>query len=298
MFHTAAFDAIGVRNQVTVRQPDALPEATAIAQAAVAELDRTCSRFRDDSELSRLNAAGSAVVSPLLLELIRAALDAARWSDGLVDPTVGAALRSLGYDVDFDAVVRRKTRQIELVPAVGWRGVRVDHTSRRVTLARGAELDLGATAKAFAADRIANRVAAATGSPTLVSLGGDVAVAGEPPADGWPVAVTDDSRGDSTHPQTVAIRDGGLATSSTTVRRWQSQGGVMHHIVDPATGAPAAEVWRTASVTAATCLAANVAATAAILRGDAAPSWLEAHRLPARLVRRDGSVVRVGGWPA
>ena len=298
MFHTETFDAIGVRNQVTVCDAAALPEATALAKAVVAELDRTCSRFRDDSELSRLNSAGEAVVSPLLLELIRAALDAARWSDGLVDPTVGPALRSLGYDRDFDAVVHRRARRIELVPAVGWRGVAIDPASHCVTLAPGAELDLGATAKAFAADRIASLVAGATGSPSLVSLGGDVAVAGRPPADGWPVAVADDSRGDSALGETVAIRSGGLATSSTTVRRWRSPDGELHHIVDPATGAPAAEVWRTASVTAPTCLAANVAATAAILRGDGAPSWLEARRLPARLVRRDGSIVRTAGWPA
>jgi thiamine biosynthesis lipoprotein len=298
MFHTLTFDAIGVLNQVTVLDADALPQATATAKAAVDELDRACSRFRDDSELSRLNSTGSAVVSPLLLELIQAALAAARWSDGLVDPTVGPALRALGYDRDFDAVVHRQTGGIELVPAVGWRSVRVDAASRRVTLAPGVELDLGATAKAFAADRIAGEIAGATGSPVLVSLGGDVAVAGDAPDGGWPVAVTDDSRGDSAPVQTVAIRSGGLATSSTTVRRWQSHDGVMHHIVDPATGAPAAEVWRTASVTAATCLEANVAATAAILRGDEAPSWLEARGLPALLVRRDGSVVRTGGWPA
>jgi FAD:protein FMN transferase len=298
MFHTATFDAIGVRNQVTVREPDALPEATAIAQAALAELDLACSRFRDDSELMRLNSSGSAVVSPLPLELIRAALDAARWSGGRVDPTVGPALRSLGYDRDFDVVARRRTGQIALVPAAGWRRVQLDPISRRVTLAPGAELDLGATAKAFAADRIASRVSSVTGSAALVSLGGDIAVAGRAPADGWPIAVTDDSRGEAAHAQTVAIRTGGLATSSTTVRRWCSRDGVVHHIVDPSTGAPAAEVWRTASVTAPTCLTANVAATAAILHGDGALSWLEARALPARLVRRDGSVVCAAGWPS
>jgi thiamine biosynthesis lipoprotein len=298
MFHTATFDAIGVSNQVTVCEPGALPEATEIAEAAVAELDRTCSRFRPDSELTQLNSTGSAVVSPLLLELIRAALDGARWSGGLVDPTVGPALRSLGYDRDFDVVVRKRIGRIELVPAVGWRGVRLEPDSRHVTLAPGAELDLGATAKAFAADRIARRIAQATGSPTLVSLGGDLAVAGEAPAGGWPVAVTDDSRGEAVLVQTVAIRAGGLATSSTTRRRWRSRDGWMHHIVDPATGAPAAEVWRTVSVTAPTCLAANVAATAAILRGDTALPWLEARALPARLVRRDGFVARVAGWPS
>ena len=298
VFHSETFDAIGVRNQVTVCKPGALPEATAIAKAELAELDRTCSRFRTDSELTKLNAEGSAIVSPLLLELIRVALDAARWSGGLVDPTVGPALRSLGYDRDFDAVVRRRTGRIELVPAVGWRRVLLDSVSRRVTLARGAELDLGATAKAFAADRIAHRVARATGSPALVSLGGDVAVAGEAPTDGWPITVTDDSRRRAIGAQTVAIQSGGLATSSTAARRWRSRDGVVHHIVDPATGAPAIEVWRTVSVTAPACLAANVAATAALVRGDAALSWLETRALPARLVRSDNSIAYTAGWPS
>jgi thiamine biosynthesis lipoprotein len=132
----------------------------------------------------------------------------------------------------------------------------------------------------------------------LVSLGGDIAVAGEPPGGGWPVLVTDNHRSEGARGQVVSIREGGLATSSTTVRRWRAGTVELHHIVHPATGAPVAEVWRTVSVAAASCIDANTAATASIVRGDAAPQWLESLGLSARLVRWDGDVVTVGGWPS
>jgi FAD:protein FMN transferase len=93
------------------------------------------------------------------------------------------------------------------------------------------------------------------------------------------------------------LREGGLATSSTTVRRWRTGGVERHHIVDPRTGQPAREIWTTASVAAATCVDANAASTAAIVLGDAAPAWLARSGLAARLVRRDGSVLGVAGWP-
>jgi thiamine biosynthesis lipoprotein len=296
---TARFDAIGVENVVAVADPEALPEALAIARAAVGELDAACSRFRTDSELSRLNERGSAVVSPLLLELVETALDAAAKSHGLVDPTVGASMRGLGYDRDLQVLVRSGgAPTFLLVPATGWRSVVVDRSRSVVRLRPGTELDLGATAKALAADRIAAAANVATGTGVLVSLGGDVAVAGPSPEEGWPVRVTDDHRSTSGHGQTVAIRDGGLATSSTAVRRWPAGAHELHHIVDPATGSPVAEVWRTVTVAAGTCVDANTAATAAVVRGADAAAWLESLGLAARLVRPDGAVVRTAGWPA
>jgi len=298
MRYTAAFEAIGVRCQVTVTDVEALPAASRIARREVAALDDACSRFRDDSELGRLNDRGSSMVSPLLLAAIEAALTAAAKSDGLVDPTVGKAMRAIGYDRDFDVLVRTGAEEVfELVPASGWQSVTVDPEHSIVTLRHGTELDLGASAKAFAAVRIARAAHETTGVGVLVSLGGDIAVAGAPPPDGWPVRVTDDHRRSDGEGQTVSIREGGLATSSTTVRRWRAGNVEMHHIVDPATGAPADETWRTVTVAAASCVDANTAATAAILRGSAAPAWLDALGMSARLVQPDGTVVRTSGWP-
>jgi thiamine biosynthesis lipoprotein len=113
------------------------------------------------------------------------------------------------------------------------------------------------------------------------------------------VFVTDDHRRRAGQQgQTVAISSGGLATSSVTVRRWRAGVVELHHIVDPRTGAPAPDVWRTVTVAADTCVAANVAATAAVVLGASAPSWLEARRLSARLVARDGATALTAGWPA
>jgi thiamine biosynthesis lipoprotein len=95
----------------------------------------------------------------------------------------------------------------------------------------------------------------------------------------------------------IRIERGGVATSSTTVRRWERGSQQLHHVLDPVTGQPAAEVWRTVSVAAGTCVDANTAATAAIVRGAGAPAWLTRQDLPARLVRADGTVVCVAGWP-
>ena len=298
-FPCASFEAIGVRNDVIVGDPRACKPADEIARREVAALDEACSRFRDDSELAVVNAhagAGSVRVSPLLYEAVQVALDVASATDGLVDPTVGAAMRGLGYDRDYDVVVALGPRpSFTLVPATGWRSVSLDEGASTVSMQSGTELDLGATAKAFAADRICRAISETTGASVLVSLGGDIAVAGAP-AEGWPVRVSDSHR-DLTGGQTIAIRGGGLATSSTTVRRWRAGGVELHHIVDPRTGEAAPEYWRTASVVATTCVDANAAATAAIILGAAAPMWLEERGRPARLVRHDGAVTYVCGWP-
>jgi FAD:protein FMN transferase len=299
MSASATFEAIGVLNQVTVDEPGALDEALRIATLEIAALDLACSRFRDDSELSRLSRSGGGTfaVSPLLFDALAAALRAASATGGRVDPTVGTSLSALGWDRDFVQVVLRPQgpARFAFVPAAGWRAIQLDEQTRHVRIPADVELDLGATAKAFAADRIAAQIAAATGTPVLVSLGGDIAVRGAPPG-GWPVLVTDDHRS-GTSGQVVAIAGGGLATSSTTVRRWHRGGRELHHIVDPSTGAPAPEHWRSVSVAAATCLDANTASTASILRGSDAPAWLESRNLPARLVAADGAVVHVAGWP-
>jgi len=300
MSASATFEAIGVLNQVTVDEPGALDEAVRIATHEVAALDDACSRFREDSELTRLNRSGGGTfaVSALLFEAIDAALHAASATGGLVDPTVGASLAALGLDRDFAQVVvrPRAEERFAFVPAAGWRAIQLDAQTRSVRIPAGVELDLGATAKAFAADRIAAWVSESTGARVLVSLGGDLTVRGAPRG-GWPVLVTDDHRGRGGG-QVVAISDGGLATSSTTVRRWRRGGRDLHHIVDPSTGEPVGEHWRTVSVAASTCLDANTASTAAILRGPDAPAWLAARNLPARLVAVNGAVVHVARWPA
>jgi thiamine biosynthesis lipoprotein len=271
-------------------------------EAELAAVDAACSRFRDDSELERVNAArGRAVrVSPLLLDALEVALRAAALTQGLVDPTVGGALVLSGYDRDFAAVRGSRLRAVRAARVAGWGVVELDQGAGTVRVPDGVRLDLGATAKALAADRAAVRALEAAGAAgVLVNLGGDIATAGAAPPGGWAVRVADSHRAGAGEPgQELRIASGGLSTSSTTVRRWRRRGGDAHHIVDPRTGTPAAEHWRTVSVAAATCVDANIAGTGAIVLGSPARAWLEDAGLPARLVSAAGAVEVTAGWPA
>ena len=288
---------------VVTTEGDRLPAASDAVARTVDAFDRACSRFRGDSELSAINrAAGRATpVSPLMIAAVQAAVRAASLTDGAVDPTLGTAIAALGYDRDFDlGLAGRGSARAELsAPPAGWRTIRVDAAAGTVAIGPGASLDLGATAKALAADRAATAAHTAAQCGVLVSLGGDIATAGPAPAAGWRVRVTDDHRADAAAPgQPIALHTGGLATSSTTVRAWRGRDGAMvHHLLDPETGLPADGCWRTASVAAACCLDANIASTAAIVRGQRAPAWLASLRLPSRLVSHDGVAFHLCGWP-
>jgi thiamine biosynthesis lipoprotein len=299
----AELPAFGGAAVVLTADPGALDEALAVVRRHIEAMDLACSRFRPDSELSRVNAAAGqpVAVGDLFATALETALRAAELTAGDVDPTCGAALVAAGYDRDF-AQLRGAGVALTVTgprPSPGWRTVRWDAANRRVTVPRGALLDFGATAKALAADLAAREAHDRTGGGVLVSFSGDISAFGVPPEGGWRVRVTDDHRaGDDSPGQTVTLADGGLATSSTVVRRWSAGSAQFHHIIDPRSGRPASSCWRTVSVAAADCVAANTAATAAIVRGEAAPGWLAALNMPARFVRPDGSVVTVAAWPA
>jgi thiamine biosynthesis lipoprotein len=253
---SARWRALGTLVQLVVTDPRCLAEARRLLTADLAEVDAACSRFRDDSEIRALRSARGARISPLLAEAIAVALRAARLTDGDVDPTVGAVMSAIGYDRDFENIQRNGPPlglTVRVVP--GWREVHLEGQS--LTMPAGVELDLGATAKAWAADRSAARICSRLGCGVLVSLGGDIAVAGPAPEGGWRIRVQDVTGSPEDPPAgpyaLIAIRDGGLATSSTAARRWQRGGDVLHHILDPRTGLPAEPVWRTVSVASASC---------------------------------------------
>jgi thiamine biosynthesis lipoprotein len=280
-------------------------EGLAVFRRELAEIDAACSRFRTDSDLSRVNAAAGmpVAVGPLLIEALEAALVAAEITDGDVDPTCGQTLIDLGYDRDFAAVLALVDHDApvlaEAAPAPGWRRVTVDRVAGTVAAPAGCVIDLGATAKALAADRAAERVAAAVRCGALVNLGGDVAVSGPAPDGGWWVRAAD-IPGEE-YPagvgQVVTLTSGGVATSGITARQWQRGGYSVHHIIDPHTGSCAQPHWRAVTVAAATCLEANVASTCAIIRGRRAIPWLRQLGLPSRLVGVDGRTIVLGAWP-
>jgi thiamine biosynthesis lipoprotein len=295
--------ALGGAVRLVVARSEGLEAAWAAVESTLRGVDLAYSRFRTDSELSLVNASAGQThrLSPLLTKAIAAAMRAARMTGGAVDPTVGTAMRNVGYDITFSAVAPTgPALNLRARPVAGWQLVRFNKVARTVHLPAGVELDLGATGKGLAADLAAAAALAAAGpgAGVLVSLGGDIATAGEGPAGGWVVQVGEDSRAPiSRAEETISIASGAIATSSTTVRRWVRGEVVLHHILDPRTGLPASGPWRTATTVARSCVDANLFATAAIVKGDSALAWLEDAGLPARLVGNDGAISRVGGWP-
>jgi thiamine biosynthesis lipoprotein ApbE len=303
---SCVWEALGTSVVLRVTDPRALDAARAAVERELVAIDQACSRFRTDSELSSVNARAGRLthIGPLLAEALGVALRAAELTDGDVDPTVGLALERAGYDRDW-RLLDPPCAQPEAAPAItlqarrGWQTVVLDRASCSVRMPAGVRLDLGASAKAWAADRAAAAAQAAAACGVLVSLGGDIATSGLAPEGDWQIRVTDDHRDDcSAAGQTVSIRSGGLATSSTAVRRWSHAGRTMHHIIDPSTGAPVRETWRTVSVAAANCADANIAATATLVRARAGAAWLARSGLPARLVDWEGNVTTVADWPS
>jgi thiamine biosynthesis lipoprotein len=305
-----SWKALGTLAHVLTTRDDRLEPATAAVRQVLEQVDATYSRFRKDSELTRVNSNAGRVtpISPLLITAIEAAMRAARLTDGAVDPTIGRAIRLAGYDDDFSRISgphptlpreRRREMKLRAEPVPGWQAIRVDRLARTVLLPLGVQLDLGSTGKALAADLAATAAMTAAGDGgVLVSLGGDIATRGDSPPGGWRILTAEDNRvNPDSDGDVICVPAGGVATSSTTVRRWSRGGQLLHHIIDPKTSLPTTGPFRTVTVVAGTCLDANIASTAAIVRGDAAIDWLTGCRLPARLVENDGTIHYIGPWP-
>ena len=319
--------ALGTYGELVVYgRPSAFGTALTLLNTELAAIDLACSRFRCDSELMRVNARSGQrlAVSPVLAQAVAVAVRAATQTAGDVVPTLGASLVAAGYDGDFRTLAIEGPAVSTRPPAGAWQDIEVDCDENTVRVPPGVALDLGATAKALAADRASHAIATATGAGVLVNLGGDLSMAGPPPESGWPVRVTDrpvvgpasatpDTASaaaittasligtacpdDALAGQIVHLHGGGLATSSTAVRRWQRGGTAYHHILDPRAGTPVEPVWRIVTVAAGSCVEANTASTASIIRGEAALDWLRELRLPSVLVSATGAVHRVAGWP-
>ena len=295
-----SFRALGTTATVVVTDPLHASEAQHMLRTEVEAIDLACSRFRPDSELAQLHAnAGRTIeVSSLLFDALDVAYRVAERTHGAVDPTVGNAMEALGYDRDFEQIESRPLPMGDIGPVPGFRHLQLDRRRRAVRIPHGVRLDLGSSAKALLADRAATRVADILGAGALVSIGGDVAVAGEPPPEGWAIGIAvDSSTGADDVDQVVAIHRGGLASSSTGVRTWHMGSEHVHHIVDPATGCSSNPYWRLVSAVGASCVDANALSTAAVVWGDQAIERLRPFDQAVRLLRHDGEVFTLGGWP-
>ncbi|KSU65345.1 FAD:protein FMN transferase [Arthrobacter sp. NIO-1057] len=288
----------GLQAELTVEDDSALPVAKALVDSVLNKVELASSRFRPDSELMQLARSGAqnTHVSPTLAALIDGALQAARNSDGDIDPLLGTDLVELGYDRDIDLLPQTTIKDVSITQRVLrpilWPQIELHGT--QLTLPAGTFLDLGATAKAMAADWCAAEVAEELDTAVLVSLGGDIATAGTAQQP-WQILVQDT---DDAPSQQISLHSGfSLATSSTQKRRWSHRGLQMHHILDPRFGLPAHPVHASITVAAPTCLEANTYSTAGIVRGTAALDWLESLELAARLVDLEGRVHATSRWP-
>ena len=273
MSHTA-FRSMGCDVVVSGAEPGQL----AAVRRLFEEADNRFSRFRAGSELNRVNAAAGRLttVSSAFAEMLELALWAAQETDGLVDPTLGGAIEAAGYDRDFADLPADGP-----APGAGERGAwqQVRLHGRALSIPAGMRLDLNGVVKS---DTVDHALALLAGDG-WVSAGGDVAGRG-----GLDVALPGGGA--------VRLEAGGLATSGTAHRHWRRGGVFHHHLIDPATGAPAAAAWEYVTVAGASCLDADVAAKAAFLRGESGPGWLDERGLPGRFVRSDGSLVVNRSW--
>jgi thiamine biosynthesis lipoprotein len=287
---------------VTVRGDRAAslaPEAERVFRTEVERLELAASRFRPDSELSRANAAAGAwvPVSRLLEELVEVAVSAAATTDGLVTPCLGHQVDSAGYRswAAGEVPALRMSAPVSCDPEA-WQHVEI--AGGRLRTPADIQLDLGATAKAWLADEIAERVAAETGLDVVANMGGDLRAIGSQEA--WILDVDHETPGATPHP--IEVTEAGLATSGQGGRRWRTADGEAHHLIDPRTGRSATTRWWAASILATTATAANTAATAAMLLDGSAPRWLTERGLDAVLTAWDGSsqpeaVTLLGRWP-
>lgn len=270
------FEAMGTEIELITRADDAEGELED-AEAEFHRLERLLTRFDLDSELSQLNAEGTLDASPELCRVVELALAGREETGGRFDPTIHDALVLAGYDRTFDELPADGP-----VPPPGPRGggaVRVDGS--RIELDEGVRIDLGGIGKGFAAERAATILMAA--GPCLVNAGGDIAVRGS-----WAIAVHDGL--------TLELGGGGLATSGRDRRAWRRGDRALHHLIDPATGEPAACDLLRATVVGRDAVQAEIWAKALFLAGShAAVAEADAQRLPCVLVTQDGRTQLAGG---
>jgi thiamine biosynthesis lipoprotein len=279
-----AFHCMGTEVELVLRA-DTGAEVLPRAEGEFHRLDALLSRFRADSELSRLNRLGSCRVGPELIEILHAALEARERTGGRFDPTVHDALVGAGYDRTFELVSAGVVAHSPMPASCGGE-VFVDEGESVVEVEPGYRLDLGGIAKGYAADRVLALLAPA--GPALVDAGGDIAVTGG----SWTIGV--ETRDGSV---VLELDEGSVATSGRDRRRWFAGGEDAHHLIDPATGKPAEGDLLRVTAVAATGIEAEVLATALFLAGDVDDAAAEADVLgvPAILVADDGRAVLTGG---
>jgi len=272
-----SFRAMGTTVELVV-EADGVSGELAAGEEEFERLEQVMSRFRPDSELSRLNRQGGIEASADLAQVVGLAVAARERTGGAFDPTVHHAVELAGYDRTFTELPEDGPDDGASAPCGG----RVVVEGRRIELEDGFAIDLGGIGKGFAAERVAERLALA--GPCLVDAGGDIAVRGVPEAGAWSVAVDDDL--------TLGLVAGGVATSGRDRRTWRRGGQERHHLIDPGTGRPSETDLLRVTVVAPDAVEAEILAKALFLGGSSAASAAD---VPAVLVTEDGRRLTIGG---
>jgi thiamine biosynthesis lipoprotein len=281
------FRAMGTEVELLV-EADEAATGLAAAEQEFHRLEALLTRFRADSELSRLNAAGTLEAGPDLVRVVELALAANERTGGRFDLRVHDALVAAGYDRSFELVPPEAddpARREESLPETH-RHVGIQVHESVIRLDEGVRLDLGGIGKGYACERAAEILA--TAGPCLVNAGGDIATR----ASAWTVAIET-----SGHPLTLELSGScGLATSGRDLRRWRRGGRELHHLIDPATGLPSHSDLLRVTAVAQDAIEAEVTAKALFLAGtEAARSEADTLGIPAVLVTESGRTLLAGG---
>lgn len=289
---------MGTTAHVVVVTPSAALAADGLdhARARLEALESRWSRFRPDSEISRLNrVAGSpAIVSADTRALLTRAVDGWERTGGRFDPTVLDALVALGYDRDFDEIPTAAGAAATPGAAPGCGGIVVDPFIGAVTVPRGVHLDAGGIGKGYAADLVAEELLALGLDGACVNVGGDLRVVGDSPDGlGWTIDVEHPLTGESI--EHVHLNDGAVVTTCRTRRVWGPDDDRRHHLVDPRTGRSAESGLAGVTVVTGQAWWAEVLAKAAFVAGPVEGARLVAeHGASGFLVADDGTVTRTG----
>lgn len=240
------------------------------------EYEQVFSRFRPDSELSRLNhnAGRWLEVSHLMWDVLEIALDMAAITSGRFDPTILTVLEAYGYTLSYDQLVGGATTisgPQERIYQADWTALELDPARRAVYLPPGAAIDLSGIVKGYTAQQAVNRLTRL--GPCLVDAGGDLvagsALSGYP---GWPVAIAAPNAGGNLPQQDLCslwLANQGLATSGIDYRTWEAGGYLAHHLIDPRSGAPAQTDALTVTILGDDIAQAEAWATASLVTGSA-----------------------------